>query len=71
MKKLPVGMPPAEDLGYILDEVARDDPKTQRILLQRVGAFWDVQWQVVLRWLKCYQMPTPFTQGPRGPYKKS
>lgn len=69
MKKVPVVMPPAGDLGYILDECARDTPKTQQILLQRVGAFWGVHWQVVLRWLKVYQMATPFTTGPRGPYK--
>lgn len=64
-----MNIPPAEDLGYILDECARDNPETQRVLLTRVGAFWGVQWQVVLRWLKVYQMTTPFTAGPRGPYK--
>ena len=64
-------IPPKDDLGYILDECSRDNPATQKDLLTRVGAFWDVGWQTVLAWLKVYDMDTKFSRGPRGPYRKA
>lgn len=63
-------IPCKDDLEYILGECYRDST-SQRQLLERAGAFWDVQWQTVLRWMLVYSIVTPYHKGPRGPYKKA